>query len=102
MGDESATVLNQLVVKIDVDRSLLYVRGNIPGCITTPVRIRDAVKKIEKQFLSLEYPTWIPPTNDEELRKLQRELSLEGPAIDPWEDFYHENDVVSGKVQEED
>lgn len=102
MGDESATVLNQLVVKIDVDRSLLYVRGNIPGCITTPVRIRDAVKKIEKQFLSLEYPTWIPPTNDEELRKLPRELSWEGPAIDPWEDFYHENDVVSGKVQEED
>jgi len=102
LGDENATTLNQLVVKIDVDRSLLYIRGNIPGCISTPVRIRDAVKKVDKQFLTLEYPTWIPPMSKEELRKLPRELVWEGPATDPNEDFYHENDVVSGKDQEED
>lgn len=102
LGNESATVLNQIVVKIDVDRSLLYVQGNVPGCISTPVTIRDAVKKIDKQFLNLQYPTWIPPTSEEELRNLPRELSWEGPALDPSEDFYHENDVVSGKDQEED
>ncbi len=48
LGNESATVLNQLVVKIDVPRSLLYVQGNVPGCISTAVKIRDAVKKIDK------------------------------------------------------
>ena len=48
LGSESATILNQLVVKIDVERSLLFVKGNVPGGINTPVRIRDAVKKIDK------------------------------------------------------
>jgi large subunit ribosomal protein L3 len=65
LGNESATMLNQLVVKIDIDRSLLYVRGNVPGAISTPVRIRDAAKKIDKQFLNLLYPTWIPPSNED-------------------------------------
>jgi hypothetical protein len=40
--------------------------------------------------------------SEEELRKLPRELIWDGPATDPNEDFYHENDVVSGKDQEED
>ena len=102
LGNESATILNQLVVKIDVDRSLLFIRGNVPGAISTPVKIRDAAKKIDKQFLNLQYPTWIPPTSEEELRKLPRELTWDGPTIDPWENYYHENDVVSGKDQEED
>jgi large subunit ribosomal protein L3 len=102
LGNESATVLNQLVVKIDVERSLLFVRGNVPGCISTPVRIRDAAKKIDKQYMNLQYPTWIPPQSEEELRKLPKELVWEGTTIDPFEDYYHENDVVSGKDQEED
>ena len=48
LGHEKTTVLNQMVVKIDVDRSLLYLKGMVPGCISTLVRIRDAVKKIDK------------------------------------------------------
>jgi large subunit ribosomal protein L3 len=80
LGNENATVMNQMVVKIDVDRSLLYIMGNVPGCSTTPVRIRDAIKKVDKQFLTLDYPTWIPPTSEEELKKLPRELSWEGPT----------------------
>lgn len=70
MGNVSSTMQNQIVVKIDVERSLLYVRGNVPGCISTPVKIKDASKKIDKQYLTLDYPTWIPPTSEEELRKL--------------------------------
>lgn len=50
LGNESATIMNQLVVKIDVDRSLLFVRGNVPGAISSLVKIRDSVKKIDKQF----------------------------------------------------
>jgi large subunit ribosomal protein L3 len=48
LGNESCTVLNQIVVKIDVDKSLLYVQGNVPGSISSLVRIRDAAKKIDK------------------------------------------------------
>jgi ribosomal protein L3 len=46
-------------VKIDVDRSLIYIKGNIPGCISTLVKIRDAIKLVDKQYTKLEYPTWI-------------------------------------------
>ena len=48
LGNESATVLNQIVVKIDVDRGLLFVRGNVPGAISSLVKIRDAAKKIDR------------------------------------------------------
>lgn len=34
MGNVSSTMLNQLVVKIDVEKSLLYVKGNVPGPIS--------------------------------------------------------------------
>jgi hypothetical protein len=50
----------------------------------------------------LDYPTWIPPSSEAEYKSLPRELVWDGPAIDPWENYYHENDVVSGKDQEED
>jgi len=48
LGNSSATVLNQIVAKIDTERSLLYVKGNVPGSFGTVVKVRDAVKKIEK------------------------------------------------------
>ena len=59
LGGKNSTVLNQPVVRIDMERSLLYVRGQVPGPISGLVRIRDAAKKIDKQYLSLQYPTWI-------------------------------------------
>jgi ribosomal protein L3 len=48
LGNISATVLNQRVVRIDVEKSLLYVAGNVPGGVGAVVKIRDAVKKVEK------------------------------------------------------
>jgi hypothetical protein len=45
----------------------------------------------------LEYPTWIQPTNEKDLKALPRQLVWEGETIDPFENYYHENDVVSGK-----
>ena len=74
----------------------------MPGPISSLVRIRDAAKKIDKQYLNLEYPTWIPPVSEQEYKALPRQLVWEGPSIDPFEDYYHENDVVSGKDQDED
>lgn len=34
-----------MVMKIDTDRALLYIRGNTPGSIGSVVRIRDALRK---------------------------------------------------------
>ena len=47
LGNQSATVLNQRVVRVDVENSLLYVAGCVPGPIGGLVKIRDAVKKTE-------------------------------------------------------
>jgi len=48
MGNAKTTMLNQKVVKIDTDRALLYVLGNVPGPISGLVRVRDAVKKVDR------------------------------------------------------
>ena len=100
LGFQSATVLNQRVAKIDTDRALLYVLGNVPGPTTGVVRIRDAIKKTERQVYDLLYPTYVPGKSDEaHAAKLQ---IWEGAAEDPWTNDWHENDVVSGVDQDDD
>ena len=64
LGFQNSTVLNQKVVRIDTERSLLYVRGNTPGPISGIVRIRDATKKKDRQTFDLLYPTCLPGTHD--------------------------------------
>ena len=45
MGDETVTVQNLMIVKIDKENNLLYVRGAIPGGKNALVVVRDSVKK---------------------------------------------------------
>jgi large subunit ribosomal protein L3 len=45
MGDERVTTLNLEVVKTDVERGLLLVRGAVPGSKGGWVYVRDAVKR---------------------------------------------------------
>jgi len=45
MGDERVTTQNLVVVKIDVDRGLVMVRGAVPGAKGGWVLVRDAVRK---------------------------------------------------------
>lgn len=95
LGNQSATVLNQRVVRIDEDKSLLYIMGNTPGAIGGVIKIRDAVKKVEKQLWDLQYPTFIPKEGEPS----ETVLSWDGGMIDPNEIYFHENDVVSGPVE---
>lgn len=62
MGTEMTTVQNLKVFKIDTERSLIYVKGNVPGKEGTVVKIKDASKKIEFNYFNnyLNYPTFIP------------------------------------------
>ena len=100
LGGYSATTLNQRVVKIDTERSLLYIMGNVPGPISGVVRVRDAAKKIERQVWDLHYPTFVPGKTAEEFSARQQTWS--GAEQDPWTNDYHENDVVSGVDQDDD
>lgn len=45
MGSKQRTILSQRIVKIDVEKNLIMVRGAVPGAISTVVVIRPAVKK---------------------------------------------------------
>jgi large subunit ribosomal protein L3 len=45
MGDERVTTQNLTVVRTDVERGLILVKGAVPGHDGTFVEIRDAVKK---------------------------------------------------------
>ena len=45
MGDERVTTQNLVVVKTDVERGLLMIRGAVPGSKGGWVIVRDAVKK---------------------------------------------------------
>jgi len=83
-------------VRIDEDKSLLYVLGNIPGPVGGLVKMRDASKKVDKQLWDLQYPTYLPGTNAHD----DHVLTWDGGEIDPFEVFFHENDVVSGNKDE--
>ena len=54
-----------MVMKIDTDRALLYIRGNCPGAPGTVVRIRDALRKKDTQGWDLLCPTFINGGNAE-------------------------------------
>jgi large subunit ribosomal protein L3 len=47
LGDKRRTIQNQQIVKIDVERNLILVRGVIPGAPGGHVVIKPAVKKIQ-------------------------------------------------------
>lgn len=90
-----------MVVKIDTDRALLYIRGNVAGPISGVVKVRDAIKKIEKQHFELLNPTFLANKNAEgkDAEKLQ---IYDGGKVDPMELDVHENDLVSGPAGEDD
>mmetsp|Transcript_33175 Transcript_33175/g.50837 ORF Transcript_33175/g.50837 Transcript_33175/m.50837 type:complete len:219 (-) Transcript_33175:21-677(-) len=91
MGFQNASVLSMRVVRLDVEKGLIYIHGSTPGPTGSIVRMRDAVKKTEKQWWDLQYPSYIPGTETQESL-----MEWDGGEIDPLEDHYHENDVVSG------
>jgi len=100
LGNRKTTVQNQKVVKIDTERSLLYILGNTPGPINSVIRIQDAKKKIDRQVYDLLYPTYVPGKMDEKCAEPYQ--IWEGAAEDPWVNDYHENDVVSGVDQDDE
>jgi large subunit ribosomal protein L3 len=44
MGGEQVTVQNLEIVKVDVERNLLLVKGNVPGAKKSLVKIKGAIK----------------------------------------------------------
>ena len=52
MGDKLRTMLNLEIIKSDVENSLLYLKGSIPGSKNTEVLVKQSVKNIRKLTMS--------------------------------------------------
>ena len=51
MGDKSRTMLNLEIIKSDLDNSLLYVKGSIPGSKNSTVFLRGSIKNISRKTI---------------------------------------------------
>ena len=47
MGDRRITTLNLLVVAVDAEQGLLFIKGSVPGAEGAYVRVRDCIKNVK-------------------------------------------------------
>ena len=52
MGDKFRTMLNLEVIKSDLENSLIYLKGSIPGSKNTEILVKKSVKNINKLTIS--------------------------------------------------
>ena len=52
MGDKFRTMLNLEIVKSDLDNSLIYLKGSIPGSKNSTVLLRESVKDVKRKTLT--------------------------------------------------
>lgn len=89
LGNESAIHYASKVIRIDNDRSILYVKGSIPGPIGGMLKIRDSHKKLTKQ--------------KQEANEIDTGVDTwPGDELDPNEQYEHENVGVAGPDNDED
>ena len=55
MGDKYRTVQNLEIIKKDLENQLLFVKGSIPGSKNSEVRVRKAIKNINRLTISEKY-----------------------------------------------
>ena len=51
MGDKIRTMLNLEIIKSDLNKDLIYLKGSIPGSKNTLVFLKNSVKKINKKTI---------------------------------------------------
>ena len=55
MGDKKRTMLNLEIIKSDLENSLLYLKGSIPGSKNSTVLLRGSVKKVKRKTIKEKY-----------------------------------------------
>ena len=51
MGDKSRTMHNLEVIKSDLENSLIYLKGSIPGSKNATVLLRESVKNVTRKTI---------------------------------------------------
>ncbi len=52
MGDKYRTMLNLEIIRSDIDNSLIYIRGSIPGSKNSTVLLKESVKDVRRKTLT--------------------------------------------------
>ena len=51
MGDKLRTMLNLEIIKSDLENSLIYLKGSIPGSNNSTVFLRESIKNVTKKTI---------------------------------------------------
>ena len=89
-GHKLQTNTSMLVYRIDYDKSLLYVKGSVPGANGSPIYVSDGIFSGKKNIGFLNYPTFIY----EKGKRYASIIEAEAPKDDPTETWLHENAVL--------
>ena len=54
-GDKFRTMLNLEIIKSDLENSLLYLKGSIPGSKNSTVYLRESVKDVKRKTVLEKY-----------------------------------------------
>ena len=96
MGNRSKTVLNQLVVEVDIARGLIFLAGNVPGPNGSMVEVRQARKRsIDPVKVVIE-----PPVS-EEVADISEETASEVDEISISSDVVVNEQSEASDIQEE-
>jgi hypothetical protein len=96
MGNRSRTVLNQLVVEVDIARGLIFLAGNVPGPNGSMVEVRQARKRsIDPVKVVIE-----PPVS-EEVTDISEETASEVDEISISSDVEVNDQSEASDIQEE-
>ena len=52
MGDKYRTVQNLEIIKKDIEKQLLYIKGSIPGSKNSEVTVKESIKNINKSTIA--------------------------------------------------
>jgi 50S ribosomal protein L3, bacterial len=55
MGDKLRAMLNLEVIKTDLENSLLYLKGSIPGAKNSTVFLRESIKNVKRKTIKEKY-----------------------------------------------
>ena len=97
MGGHQKKVLNLQVFRVDYERSLVFIKGAVPGKKYEVVELTDAMYKMEENKEFVNYPTFVP----EEGVRYANIVQMEPPIEDPFEQYLHDEALPKDLDEEE-
>lgn len=96
-GNKKIVIRNLQVYKIDYPRSLIYLKGSVPGIVGRAIRISDCFFNWENNKGVLNYPSFVY----EDGVVYPDVIQIKEGDQDPSEVWLHENDVLKDRDKEE-